>query len=83
MIGILGYGGNKKDVNSPMIIFVISYLYFVRRALPMPFNIGDKVLFNEKEYKVIHIYTSNYCEIREEGRFKTILVHIDEVELVI
>ncbi|WP_017753665.1 hypothetical protein [Calidifontibacillus oryziterrae] len=48
----------------------------------MRINIGDKVVYEDKEYKVIHIYTSNFCEIREDGTFKTILVHMNEMKLL-
>lgn len=48
----------------------------------MEVSIGDKVCYQEKEYRIYYIYTSNYCEIREEGTFRTILVHIEEIELI-
>lgn len=57
-----------------------SYIHW--RLCQMRVNVGDKVLFGEKEYKVIHIYASNFCEIRENGTFRTILVHINQIELV-
>lgn len=46
----------------------------------MRFNIGDTVQYNDNEYKIIHIYISDFCEIRENESFKTILVHIDEID---
>lgn len=48
----------------------------------MGVNVGDMVLFGEKQYKVIHIYATNFCEIREDGTFRTILVHVNQVELL-
>lgn len=48
----------------------------------MEVSIGDRVLYQEKKYTVIYIYTSNYYEIREEELFRTILVHADEVKLL-
>lgn len=48
----------------------------------MRVNIGDIVQYIDKKYKIIHIYVSNYCEIREEGTFKTILVHADDVQIL-
>ncbi|HHY74559.1 MAG TPA: hypothetical protein GX497_15310 [Bacillus bacterium] len=46
----------------------------------MRVSIGDKVLYRGKEYNIIHVYASNFCEIREAGTFKTILVHLNDVE---
>lgn len=48
----------------------------------MEVSIGDKVFYLEKEYTIYYIYTSNYCEIREVGSYRTILVHVDEVKLI-
>jgi hypothetical protein len=43
--------------------------------------VGDRVLFQGKEYVIIHRYTSDYCEIKaKQGRFQVELVHISEIE---
>lgn len=49
----------------------------------MEVSVGDRVFYLEKEYKIYYIYTSNYCEIREVGSYRTILVHFDEIKLVL
>ncbi|KEF39811.1 hypothetical protein M670_00835 [Schinkia azotoformans MEV2011] len=46
----------------------------------MEVSIGDKVFYQEKEYTIYYIYSSNYCELREERSYRTILVHIDEIK---
>ncbi|NSL51244.1 hypothetical protein [Calidifontibacillus erzurumensis] len=48
----------------------------------MRFRVGDRVLYNEREYTIFYLYQSNYCEIREKGSFRTILVRKDEIKLI-
>lgn len=40
---------------------------------------GDRVIFNEKEYIIIHVYESGYLEIKE-GNIKVELVSSEEVK---
>ena len=44
---------------------------------------GNHVLFNGKEYIIIHKYTSDYCEIKEvHNPFNIELVHISEIKIM-
>jgi hypothetical protein len=47
----------------------------------MKFNIGDKVLFQDKEYKVLWIYDSEYIEIAQ-GYSNIELVHKSEIKKI-
>lgn len=48
----------------------------------MRVSVGEMVLYQGNEYKIIHVYPSNYCEVRKEGTFRIILVHADDVQLL-
>lgn len=41
--------------------------------------VGDKVLYNEKVYTILHIYETDYIEIRGSG-YNVELVHCSEVK---
>lgn len=41
--------------------------------------VGDKVLYKNKVFTIIHIYKSNFIEIREND-FNVELVHYSEIE---
>jgi hypothetical protein len=45
----------------------------------MEFNLGEKVLFQDKEYKVLCIYDSEYVEIAQ-GYSNIELVHKTEIK---
>lgn len=41
--------------------------------------VGDRVLYNDKVYTIVHIYESDYIEIKESD-FKVELVHCSEIK---
>jgi len=41
--------------------------------------IGSRVLYQEKEYIVIHKYETGYCEIRTLNSFQVKLIHESEL----
>jgi hypothetical protein len=43
-------------------------------------NIGSNVLYDGKEYIVIYIYDTGYCEIREKDGSKVDLVQITDLK---
>lgn len=48
----------------------------------MEVSIGDRVFYQEKEYTIYYMYSSNYCELREKDSYRTILVHVNEIRFI-
>ncbi|MEC2076291.1 hypothetical protein [Metabacillus fastidiosus] len=44
-------------------------------------SLGDEVTYEGKVYIVLHIYDSNYIEIKDKDSFIVELVHISEIKI--
>jgi len=44
------------------------------------FKVGDQVVYEEKSYSILHIYETNYVEIKRENTYYDVqLVHTSEL----
>lgn len=66
-------------------VLIFVYNYFIVNILVIggiKLIIGSHVLFQGREYVIIHKYTSGYCEIKDLNRLYHIeLVHLTELKI--
>ncbi|MFC4322462.1 hypothetical protein [Litchfieldia salsa] len=46
-------------------------------------KLGTKVVYNDKEFHIFHVYESGYCELKEATKhLNIILVHENEITVL-